>query len=171
MDISGVAWVPVQGTWARHTGLGIGGCDPHAGGSRWLSLGRLGVYLADREETAWAEMYRSLAESRMGPLLAMPRDMYKVAVSLDRVADLSTERSRRVLELPRMRPTKNQWPIFQTVGERLAAAGAQGVLYSSAARTRSQCLCVFEAGLSGLSVEGEPVRVLAPPPPPRGLRS
>jgi hypothetical protein len=70
-----------------------------------------------------------------------------------------------------MRPTRAQWPACQAVGERLLDAGAQGVLYSSAARTRSICLCVYEAGLSDVQVEGEPVRVIAPPPPPRGLRT
>ena len=67
--------------------------------------------------------------------------------------------------------TYEQWPSFQAVGEQLISDGAQGVLYSSAARTRSLCLCVFEAGVSGLAVGGEPVRVTAPPPPPRGLRT
>jgi RES domain-containing protein len=94
-----------------------------------------------------------------------------VSVSLDPVADLSTERARRALGLPRMRPTQSQWTSFQAVGERLISDGAQGVLYSSAARTRSLCLCVFEAGLRGLTVVGGPVRVIAPPPPPRGLRT
>lgn len=101
----------------------------------------------------------------------MPRDLHRVTVSLERVADLRTERSRRGLELPRMRPTQRQWPAFQTVGERLVTEGAQAVLYGSAARTRSACLCVFEPGLAGLTVAGEPVRLLAPPPPPRGLRT
>jgi RES domain-containing protein len=171
MDISGVGWVPVHGAWARHTAPGIGGTDPHAAGSRWLSPGRRGLYLADGEETAWAELYRVLAESRRGPAGAMPRDLHRVSVSLDRVVDLSTERSRRGLGLPRMRPTRRQWPAFQAVGERLAENGAQAILYSSAARSRSRCLCVFESGLQGLSVEGEPVRVIAPPPLPRGLRT
>jgi hypothetical protein len=70
-----------------------------------------------------------------------------------------------------MRSSSRQWPSFQTIGERLVAEGAQGVLYRSAARTRSLCLCVFEAGLAGLTVDGSPVRVLTPPPPPRGLRT
>jgi hypothetical protein len=125
----------------------------------------------DGEATAWAELYRALAESQRGPLGAMPREIHQVAVRLDLVADLSAERSRRALGLPRIRPTEKQWPVFQAVGERLAAEGAQGILYASAARTRSRCLCVLEAGLSGLAAVGGPVRVIAPPPPPRGLRT
>ena len=70
-----------------------------------------------------------------------------------------------------MNPSQAQWPAFQDVGEQFAAQGAQGILYASAARTRSLCLCVFEAGITGLSIEVEPVRVIAAPPPPRGLRA
>jgi RES domain len=101
----------------------------------------------------------------------MPRDLYRITVRLDRVADLSIARARRALELPRMPASQKQWPVFQAVGERLAAEGAQAVLFSSAARTRSLCLCVFEVGLDGLSLEDEPGRELAPPPPPPGLRT
>ncbi|MGO9789700.1 MAG: RES domain-containing protein [Solirubrobacteraceae bacterium] len=112
MQISAVAWVPVQGSWARHTAPGVGATEPHAGGSRWLAPGSPGVYLADQEETAWAELYRTLAESRRGPVDAMPRDLDRVIVSLDRVVDLRTERSRRALGLPRLRPSQKQWPAF-----------------------------------------------------------
>jgi RES domain-containing protein len=129
------------------------------------------AYFADSEATAWAELYRGLAERRIGPGDVFPRDLHHVRVALERVADLSTEAARRALGLPRIRQTSLQWPSFQAVGEQFAAERAQGILYSSAARTRSLCLCVFEAGLPGLTIESESVRVLAPPPPPRGLRT
>jgi hypothetical protein len=70
-----------------------------------------------------------------------------------------------------MRPTSAQWPPFQQVGARLQAEGAQGILYASAARARSSCLCVFETAIDRLRVVGEPVTVITPPPPPRGLRT
>lgn len=73
-----------------------------------------------------------------------PRGPHQLKVELERVADLRTEKARRALGLPRMRPTQTQWPAFQAVGGALAAAGAQAILYGSAARTRSRCLCVFE---------------------------
>ena len=171
MQIGAIAWVPVQGIWVRHTAPGVSAIEPHGGGSRWLALGRPGVYLADEQETPWAEPYRALAESRRGPASAMPRDLHRVTVSLQRVADLRTEGSRQALELPRLRPTQKQWPAFQAVGERLMGEGAQAVLYRPAARTRSECLCVFEPRLAGLAAAAEPVRLLAPPPPPRGLRT
>jgi hypothetical protein len=64
--------------------------------------------MADSDETAWAEFYRFLAESRRGPAGAMPRDLHWVTVGLDRVADLSIEWARRAWELPRMRPSQTQ---------------------------------------------------------------
>jgi RES domain-containing protein len=129
------------------------------------------VYLADSAMTAWAEWYRGLAEAAQPPQDGLPRDLYQIAVSLEQVVDLSTERARRALGLPQLRPSEAQWPAFQAVGERLAADGAQAILYRSAARTRAVCLCVFEAGLPGLTVPAPPVRVIAPPPPPRGMRA
>jgi hypothetical protein len=166
-----VAWVPVQGIWVRQTIPGRTGTEASASDARWQRAATPAAYFGDGEETVWAEFYRALAERGVAPQDALPRDLHHILVRLDRVADLRTERSRRALGLPRIRPTSRQWPAFQRVGEALADQRAQGILYSSSARTRSACLCVFEPGLAGLRVEGDPVRVIAPPPPPRGLRT
>lgn len=125
-----------------------------------------------RNRPPWAEWYRYLAERGKAPNGDLPRDLYRIAVDLSAVVDLSSASNRKEAGVPaRMRPTSAQWPAFQPTAERLAATGAAGVLYGSAARTRSLCLCVFETGLPGLRVAGQPVRVIAPPPPPRGLRT
>lgn len=169
-----LAWVPIEGIWVRHAYAGpevARHVYPHGRPGRWQTERVLATYLADREPTAWAEFYRFMAERETPPEDAMPQDLFRVRVELERVADLRTEKARRRLGLPRMRPSREQWPAFQAVGEALAEQGAQGVLYASAARTRSVCLCVFEAGLAGLSVVGAPVTVVVPPPPPRGLRT
>jgi RES domain-containing protein len=166
-----MAWVPVAGIWVRQSRPNLRGDEAAAYSARWQGAGMPAAYFADSEATAWAELYRGLAERRIGPGDVFPRDLHHVRVALERVADLRTEAARRALGLPRIRQTSLQWPSFQAVGEQLAAEGAQGILYSSAARTRSLCLCVFEAGLLGLTIEGESLRVLAPPPPPRGLRT
>jgi RES domain-containing protein len=169
-------WVPVHGIWARYASMArpaVGhrrrGEVPSAG--RWQHAGTRRLYLADSEETAWAEFYRALAERGQPPQDEMPCELIHMRVELARVADLRTEKARRALGLPRLRPTRHQWPPFQNVGERLEAEGAQAIVYASAARTRSLCLCVFEAGLPCLRAAGEPVRVIAPPAPPRGLRT
>jgi hypothetical protein len=75
------------------------------------------AYSADSEATAWAELYRGLAERRIGPGDAFPRDLHHVRVALELVADLSTEAACRTLGLPRIRQTSLQWPSFQAVGD------------------------------------------------------
>lgn len=172
--VDSIARVPVRGTWVRHVPARI---DPlvtqrRRTGGRFHRPGQLALYLADDEQTAWAEWYRALAERGQTPTDDMPRDLHKIAVVLDSVADLSSPTARKAAGLPaRMSPTRSQWPKFQAIAARLIAEGAHGVLYGSAARSRSLCLCVFETGLAGLSIEDEPVRVLLPPAPPRGMRT
>jgi hypothetical protein len=69
-----------------------------------------------------------------------------------------------------MRLTSAQRPPFQGLGARLQADGARGIVFCGfGGRTRSSCLCVFEAGLEHLRVDREPVAVISRPPPPRGL--
>jgi RES domain-containing protein len=166
-----VAWVPVAGVWVRQSRPGVAAFEPVTYDSRWQHAGTRAAYYADSESTGWAELYRGLAERGLAPGDVFPRDLHHVRVDLDHVAYLSTEKARRALGLPRMRQTQAQWPVFQEVGEQLAADGAQGVLYGSAARTRSLCLCVFEPGFGGIEGTGAPVRVLVPPAVPRGLRT
>ena len=103
----------------------------------------------------------------------LPRDRYSIAVELTAVADLRTIAARDRAAAPgRIRPTSAQWPPFQELGARLQADGAQGILFCGfGGRTRSLWLCVFEAGLEHLRVDREPVAVISPPPPPRGLRT
>lgn len=166
--------VPIQGTWVRHVLAGVDGLGVRAGGNggRFHRPGRAALYLADTAETAWAEWYRWLAEWNRSPVEHVPRDLYRIAVDLRNVVDLSTASARQAAGLPaRMRPSSRQWTTFQSASDRFAAQGADGVLYASAARTRSLCLCVFEPGLPGLTIEGTPVRALTPPAPPRGLRT
>lgn len=166
--------VPVEGTWFRHVYAGVDGLALSRGGNggRFNPPDLPALYLADSEPTAWAEWYRWLAEWSRSPAEHLPRDLYRVAVELTAAGDLRTMATRQRAAAPgRMRPSSSQWPPFQEIGARLAAEGAQGILYASAARTRSLCLCVFEAGLAHLRVDGEPVTVITPPPPPRGLRT
>jgi hypothetical protein len=166
-----VAWVPIAGTWARQSRPGVRGDEPSHSDTRSQRAETPAACFADSDATAWAELYRGLAERALAPEPAFPRELHHVRVDLVRVADFSRERARRDVGLPRMNPSQVRWPAFQEVGEQLAALGAQGILYASAARTRSLCLCVFEVGLTGLSIEGAPLRVLAAPPLPRGLRA
>jgi RES domain-containing protein len=166
--------VPVEGTWFRHVYAGVDGLALSRGGNggRFNTPELPALYLADSEPTAWAEWYRWLAEWTRSPAEHLPRDLYRVTVELTAAADLRTGAARERAAAPgRMRPTSAQWPRFQELGSRLAAEGAQGILYASAARARSLCLCVFEPAIERLRVVGEPIGVITPPPPPRGLRT
>jgi RES domain-containing protein len=169
-----MARVSVTGTWLRQVPAGGQPIarHPRPTPGRFHREGEIALYLADRVETAWAEWYRALAARGVQPTDQVPRDLWHLAVDLNDVVDLSTAELRTRANVPaRIRPAESQWGAFQDLAVAMRAQGAHGILYASAARTRSLCLCVFESGLAGLGIEGEPVRVIAPPPPPRGLRA
>jgi RES domain-containing protein len=148
--------VPVAGTWWRHVRVGI---DPLATGSppgdgRWQRGAKVAaIYLADGEHTAWAEWYRMLAERALPPRLSLPRELWRVEVKLDSVADLSTADRLGRVGLGQPRPARSSWPAYQEVGERLG-----------------RVLCVFMPATAGALVPTDPPRrVGEAPPPPRGL--
>lgn len=41
------------------------------------------LYLADQEQTAWAEWYRHLAEAGLAPMQQMPRDLWTWQVDVE----------------------------------------------------------------------------------------
>jgi hypothetical protein len=167
---------PVHGVWFRHVPAGG---EPlyrpeRAGDGRW-QRGEVveGFYLADGEETVWAEWYRALAELALPPLRQVPRDLWRFEVDLERVADVSSPQRLERVELPSPIPDRQQWPSYQTVGETLFADGWAGVLYPAAARPESLALCLFRTAdrIGGVRPLSPPLRVDEPPAPPRGLRA
>lgn len=165
----------VRGVWFRHVPAGD---DPlfrpalRADG-RWRGSLVEGFYLADCEETAWAEWYRALAELAIPPLRQLPRDLWRFDVTVAHVADLSSPKRLERVRLSRPVPDRRQWPGFQQVGETLLAGGWAGVLYPAAARPEALALCVFRTAdvLSGVRALPPPSRQEEPPVPPRGLRA
>jgi len=169
-----IARVHVDGTWMRHVPAGGEALSTRRRGTpgRFHRPGEIALYLADGPETVWAEWYRALAERGRAPNDDVPRDLHRISVNLSDVIDISSTAARQAVGLPmRMRPAASQWRAFQEFASSMRSEGAHALLYSSAARTRARCLCVFEAGLDGLRQEGQPLSVIAPPPPPRGLRT
>jgi RES domain-containing protein len=166
----------VRGVWFRHTpARGKPLFRPeHPDDGRW-QRGEIveGFYLADSEETAWAEWYRALAERGVPPMRQIPRDLWRFEVDLPGVADLATEAQLARVGLPLPTPDRLEWPRFQAVGEGLFAEGRPGVLYPAAAREGGRALCLFRTGarLRGVKSVRPPVRYTAPPVPPRGLRA
>jgi RES domain-containing protein len=167
------AAVAIRGIWWRHAPPGADPWHPYAipSSNRWQrGVHVAALYLADSPDTAWAEWYRHLAEWALAPLEVLPRELWRFAVELDRVADLSTAEALEAVGLAPPRPTSEDWPPYQSVGERLFADGFQAVLAPSAARLGGRALCVFRAGrLRGVTPVPPPELTVEPPVPPRGM--
>ncbi|MGH2832236.1 MAG: RES family NAD+ phosphorylase [Solirubrobacteraceae bacterium] len=170
-----VAAVTVRGRWAKHTYPGsppLPERDPPPD-NRWQRGDVVdALYLADSEETAWAEWYRHLAERAIPPLAQMPRELWTWEVDVE-VADLSSTKHLSKVGLARPLPGDTNWPAFQDVGEQLAHEGWDGLLAPSAARPAGQVLCLFrgENGVQGAAPIPPPHQITEPPPPPTGLRT
>jgi RES domain-containing protein len=168
--------VKVAGRWWRQSPHGADplrlGSPPASG--RWQRGGAVAaVYLADEQETAWAEWYRLLAELALPPAHAMPRDLWRWAVAVEGVADLSTQARLARLGLSPPRPLRATWAPYQAAGERLHRAGYRGALYPSAARPGHLALCLFRDGerVPGARPLRPPITHRDPPAPPRGMRT
>lgn len=124
------------------------------------------LYLADSEQTTWAEWYRHLAEAAVPPLAQMPRELWRWGVDVE-VADLSTAERLAAVGLSPPLPSRRSWPDFQRIGERLWEEGWPGLLAQSAARPAGQVLCLFRSknGVSGAEPLAPPRRIIEPPAP------
>jgi RES domain-containing protein len=168
--------VSVAGSWWRQTPHGsdpLWLASPPSSG-RWQHGGTLAaIYLADDEETAWAEWYRALAEIAMPPNHGMPRDLWRWTIAVGEIADLSTPERLARLDLTVPRPGRRTWAPFQAVGERLHDDGYSGILYPSAARPDHKALCLFreDALIPGAEPIRPPVTHRDPPAAPTGMRT
>jgi RES domain-containing protein len=166
----------IGGFWWRHLphdGDPLRHADPPSDG-RWQRGDVVpALYFAAKKETAWAEWYRGLAEMGLPPEMGLPRDLWRYEIDLEEVVDLSTEEALEGHGLRRARPSRRQWSSFQRVGEELWKAGAEAILYESAAHPGNLALCVFATsdGIAGL----RPIRprhvFSALPPAPPGMRA
>ena len=170
----------VSGTWYRHIPAFTPAVDPlwlppdRTGEARWQKNSVVfGLYVADSQETMWAEWYRSLAEAGLEPTEAVPREVWGFEVELT-VANLSTPKRLRRVRLPYpLSPDRNQWPRCQEIGHSLCRAGYAGLKAVSAARPTGRTLCLFRVtgDVPGLVQHTRLEVVDVPPAPPRGLRT
>jgi RES domain-containing protein len=170
-----VAAIAVRGRWLKHTYPGSSPLPKRKPppDNRWQRGDVVdALYLADSEDTVWAEWYRHLAERAIPPLAQMPRDLWTWEVNVE-VADLSTPDRLTAINLSSPRPGRRSWPAFQRIGERLWKDGWPGLLAPSAARPEGRTLCLFrEAGrVRGARALKTPRQITEPPPPPAGLQT
>lgn len=109
---------PVRGVWFRHVPAGDKPLHrpSHPADGRWQHGETVeGFYLADSEETAWAEWYGALAELGLPPMRQLPRDLWRFEIDIDRVADLSAPERLQRVRLDTPVADRRQWPAFQAV--------------------------------------------------------
>jgi RES domain-containing protein len=170
-----VAAVPVKGRWVKHTYPGsppLPERDPPPD-NRWQRGDVIdALYLADSEETAWAEWYRHLAERMIPPLAQMPRELWTWEVDVE-VADLASSNGLAATGLNTPAPRRDDWHPYQRIGEQLAKEDWAGLIAPSAARPDGQVLCLFRHGrdIRGAKPLSPPRRITEPPPPPTGLQT
>jgi RES domain-containing protein len=164
----------VRGRWVRHGPDGAPAWpdrDP-APDNRWQRGAVVdALYLADSEETAWAEWYRHLAEKGLPPDEQMPRRLWQWEVDI-RAANLSTEARLARVGLKMPRPGRASWPAYQTVGEQLWSEGWRGLISPSAARPRGKILCLFRENgerIDGARPVGRGRLFTRSPAPPTGM--
>jgi RES domain-containing protein len=165
----------VIGRWVRHGPDGAPTWPPlrvPPPDGRWNRGDVIGaLYLADSEETVWAEWYRHLAEKGLPPNEQMPRRLWQWDVDV-RVANLATAARLRRAGLGPPPPGRQTWPPYQNVGQQLWREGWIGLLAPSAARPSDRVLCLFREGgerLVGVRPVGQGRRIDEPPAPPTGM--
>ena len=130
------------------------------------------LYLADADQTVWAEWYRFLAEWGLPPANQLPRELWWYQVELG-LADLSDAEKLAAVGLSQPRPSRRDWPPFQYVGEKLYSEGWRGIAYPSAARPRALALCIFipfgSEAIDGVEPLPPPTLIREVPPPPSGM--
>jgi RES domain-containing protein len=164
-----------MGRWLRHGPEGSRAWPPvrvPPPDGRWNRGDVVGaIYLADSEETVWAEWYRHLAEKGLEPNQQMPRRLWQWDVDL-RVANLSSASRLERVNLKPPTPGRRTWPPYQDVGHELWLEGWNGLLAPSAARPRGRVLCLFREGgerTPGARPVGRGRRIDEPPAPPTGM--
>ena len=168
--------VDPAGTWLRQVPHGA---DPRSrpqppGDNRWQRGDVVdAVYLADDEETLWAEWYRHLSEHGLPPMQHLPRDLWRHTVRTLDVADLSDASRLARVRLTLPTPGRRGWPPYQDVGETLSKEGWRGLLAPSAARTDGLVLCLFVEDPTAFPAQPVPPPrvVTVPPTPPTGMRT
>jgi RES domain-containing protein len=166
--------IEIDAIWWRHipAGAEVLHKPVPAHDNRWQRGAKVDAfYLSDSAETAYAEWYRTLARLRAPVLEALPFDLVRFHVMLDRVADLSDVDRLASVGLPVPRPGTAGWATFQTVGEQLHASGFEGLIAPTDARPDQLLLCIFrqDEAVPGVQPLTPVARIEVPPLVPIGM--
>jgi RES domain-containing protein len=132
------------------------------------------LYLADSEQTAWAEWYRHSAELGVPPQSRLPRAVFAFEVNVADIADLTGPGVLGRHGIRKLSPSRRQWPRTQPIGEAYYGAGRRGLLAPSAAHVDGQVLVIFLPDadpLAGVTVRGSGRVHAELPALPIGLRT
>ena len=136
--------------------------DPASTDGRYHRRGGPGVwYASDREQAAWAELFRHFTDDGVGPF-EVRRRVGAVDVAGFQVLDLTDERVRSSLGLLLEDLVGDEYSISQELAEAAAKAGFAGILAPSAAMVGRRMLVVFSTGMPSVVIG--PSRVRQPPP-------
>ena len=168
--------ISVRGTWFR---IVRGGDEPFSwtpepSDGRWQRGDVVrALYLADTEATAWAEWYRHSAELGVPPANRMPRDIWKVAVRVTDIADLTAHGVLAAHGISELAPARRQWPQTQGVGESYFKDAWRGLVAPSAAHVGGRVLAIFRPlpAVPGLRPVPPVRHYVELPPLPTGLRT
>ena len=134
----GVPSVAVHGRWVKHTYPGSSPLPEREPppDNRWQRGDIVdALYLADTDQTAWAEWYRHLAERMIPPLAQMPRELWTWQVDIE-VADLSTPEHLAEVGLQPPAPGRSSWHAYPATdrGATSASDRSADIARSSARR-------------------------------------
>jgi RES domain-containing protein len=145
------------------TGRPVASCaDPALGPGRYHRTAESGVwYASNREQGAWAELFRHFVSEGVDPF-EVRRRVGRVTVDLD-VLDLTDSDTRSHLGVDEADLVSDDCATTQTIAAAARDAGFDAVLAPSAALPGCETLAVFAHALPDVKAERSEVRR----PPPR----
>ena len=134
---------------------------PRAGLGATTEPGSRGWYASNREQGAWAELFRHLVDEGVDPFEARRR-VGRVSVDLE-VLDLTDQTKRSHLGVDDADLVSDDYATTQAIASAARDAGFDGVLAPAAALPGGETLAVFDHALPKVTPERSVVRQ----PPPR----
>lgn len=136
--------------------------DPALGPGRYHRLGESGVwYASNREQGAWAELFRHFLDEGVDPF-EVCRRVGRVSVNLQ-ILDLTDGKTRSLLGVGEPDLISDDCVTTQNIAAAARDAGFDGLLAPAAALPGCETLAVFAHALPGVRPERSEVRQ----PPPR----